>query len=183
MADRQDPALRWLDRVAAGGAPIYLRVADALDAAVRAGELQPGDQVPPQRAVAQALGVDLTTVTRAYSTARARGLLEGAVGRGTFVRTAAAADEAGRVDLTMNLPPPPQGVSLSRLLAETTAAILDRTDAAVLMAYHPGGGSLGQRVAGAAWLAPVIGEIAPDEQFQQAHEIGDLGLGARPVLG
>ena len=36
------------------------------------------------------LGVDLTTVTRAYAAARARGLVEGAVGRGTFVRANAA---------------------------------------------------------------------------------------------
>ncbi|ODT87347.1 MAG: GntR family transcriptional regulator [Phenylobacterium sp. SCN 70-31] len=159
--NRVDPSLRWLDRVGDGAAPIYLRVAGALEAAVRDGELQPGDQLPPQRAVARALGVDLTTVTRAYAAARARGLLEGAVGRGTFVRS--VADEAGRVDLSMNLPPPPQGVPLGRLLKETTAAILDRTDPSVLMAYHPGGGSLGQRVAGAAWLAPVLG-----------RELGDL---------
>ncbi|WP_337187786.1 PLP-dependent aminotransferase family protein [Phenylobacterium sp.] len=160
--NRADPSLRWLGRIAGDGAPIYLRMAAALEAAVRAGELQPGDQLPPQRVVAQALGVDLTTVTRAYSVARTRGLLEGAVGRGTFVRSAAAADEAGRVDLSMNLPPPPQGISLSRLLKETTASILDRTDPAVLMAYHPGGGSLGQRVAGAAWLEPVLGGIPPE---------------------
>ncbi|HEY0647914.1 PLP-dependent aminotransferase family protein, partial [Phenylobacterium sp.] len=57
-------------------------------------------------------------------------------------------------------PPPPQGMSLGGLLKETTAAILDRTDPATLMAYHPGGGSLGQRIAGAAWLAPVLGEVA-----------------------
>lgn len=152
----------WLARVPQGRQPLYLRVADALEAAIRAGELQPGDQLPPQRAVALALGADLTTITRAYAAARARGLLEGAVGRGTFVRSAAAADEAGRVDLSMNLPPPPQGVSLGALLRETTQAVLDRTDPATLMAYHPVGGSLAQRLAGARWLRPMLGEIAPE---------------------
>jgi DNA-binding transcriptional MocR family regulator len=62
----------------------------------------------------------------------------------------------------MNLPPPPQGVSLAGLLKETTAAILERTDAAALMAYHPGGGSLGQKTSAAAWLAPTLGEVAPE---------------------
>lgn len=165
-----DPAAaRWLQRVdRASGRPIYLALVDALEAALRAGELQPGDQLPPQRTVAQALGVDFTTVTRAYGAASARGLTEGAVGRGTFIRARAQEDDAGLVDLSMNLPPPPQGVSLAAMLRETTTAILQRTDAAALMAYHPGAGTLGQRLAGATWLAPVLGEVAGDRMLVSA---------------
>ncbi|MBO9557982.1 MAG: PLP-dependent aminotransferase family protein [Caulobacter sp.] len=160
---RDRPTSGWLRHVAMdGGRPIYLALVEALETAVRDGELQPGDQLPPQRAVANQLGVDFTTVTRAYGAARARGLVEGAVGRGTFVRRRAADDDAGLVDLSMNLPPPPQGVSLAALLKETTAAVLDRTDVATLMAYHAGPGAPGQRAAGTAWLAPVLGEIAPE---------------------
>lgn len=158
------PPARWLARLSpkTGAQPLYVRVVEALEAAIRDGELQPGDQLPPQRTAAEWLGVDLTTVTRAYAAARARGLIEGAVGRGTFVRGRAAEDEAGLIDLSMNLPPPPHGLSLSALLKETTQAILDRTDAATLMAYHPGGGGLGQKLAGASWLAPCLGEVAPE---------------------
>ncbi|MEJ2816711.1 PLP-dependent aminotransferase family protein [Caulobacter sp. CCG-8] len=160
---RDRPTAGWLRHVATGGGrPIYLALVEALETAVREGELQPGDQLPPQRAVADQLGVDFTTVTRAYGAARARGLVEGAVGRGTFVRRRAVDDEAGLVDLSMNLPPPPQGVSLAALLKETTAAVLERTDVATLMAYHAGAGAPGQRAAGAAWLAPVLGEIGPE---------------------
>jgi DNA-binding transcriptional MocR family regulator len=53
-------------------------------------------------------------------------------------------------------------VSLAALLKETTATILDRTDVATLMAYHAGPGTAGQRAAGAAWLAPVLGEVGPE---------------------
>ena len=159
---RDRPTAGWLRHVATGSGPIYLALVEALETAIRDGELQPGDQLPPQRAVADQLGIDFTTVTRAYGAARARGLVEGAVGRGTFVRRRAVDDEAGLVDLSMNLPPPPQGLSLAALLKETTAAILDRTDVATLMAYHAGPGSPGQRAAGAAWLAPVLGEIGPE---------------------
>ena len=156
---RDRPTAGWLRHLQRdGGRPIYLALVDALETAVRDGELQPGDQLPPQRAVADQLDIDFTTVTRAYGAARARGLVEGAVGRGTFVRRRAADDEAGLVDLSMNLPPPPRGVSLAALLKETTAAILDRTDVATLMAYHAGPGTPGQRAAGAAWLAPCLGE-------------------------
>ncbi|QUD90502.1 aminotransferase-like domain-containing protein [Phenylobacterium montanum] len=155
-------SLRWLKRLTRDGRPLYLAIAEALEAAVREGELQPGDQLPPQRAVAEALGIDFTTVTRAYGAARARGLLEGAVGRGTFVRGRAAEDEAGLVDLSMNLPPPPDGISLGAQLRAGVDAILARTDAATLMAYHPGAGTLGQKAAGAAWLAPVLGDVPPE---------------------
>ncbi|MEW5685914.1 MAG: PLP-dependent aminotransferase family protein [Pseudomonadota bacterium] len=151
----------WLDRVSdAPDGPIYLAITDALAEAIRSGELQPGERLPAQRAVASALGIDFTTVTRAYALARERGLVEGEVGRGTFVRARAEADEAGLVDLSMNLPPPPLGLSLGALLADTTSAILRRTDAATLMAYHPGAGALGQRLAGGRWLTPVVGEVA-----------------------
>lgn len=156
------PSAHWLARLDRGHGPIYLALAAALEAAVRAGDLQPGDQLPPQRTVAEALGVDLTTVTRAYSAARAKGLVEGAVGRGTFVAARATEDDAGLVDLSMNLPPPPLGLSLGSLLRETTQAILQRTDTARLMAYHPGAGALGQRTAAAQWLAPHLGEVSAD---------------------
>ena len=157
-----DPAVRWLARLERGGRPLYLALAEALAGAIRDGELQPGDQLPPQRAVAEQLGVDFTTVTRAYGAARARGLVEGAVGRGTFVSARAGEDEAGLVDLSMNLPPPPQGLSLGSLMKSGIGAILDRTDPATLMAYHPGAGTLGQKAAAATWLAPSLGGLAPE---------------------
>lgn len=156
------PATLWLRRVERGDGPIYLGILRALEAAVADGELQAGEQLPPQRAVAAALGVDFTTVTRAYTAARARGLVEGAVGRGTFVAGRAAEDEAGLIDLSMNLPPPPKGLNLGKLLRDTSQGVLERTDPQALMAYHPAGGSLAQRSAGAAWLAPCLGEVSPE---------------------
>ncbi|WP_454717694.1 aminotransferase-like domain-containing protein [Caulobacter segnis] len=152
----------WLRRIDALDGPAYRRIAQALENAVAEGELQAGDQILAQREVARLVGIDFTTVTRAYALARERGLIEGATGRGTFIRSRTIEDEAGLVDLSMNLPPPPAGLNLAALLRETTGAILARTDPATLMAYHPGAGSLAQRTAGAAWLAPALGEVAPE---------------------
>jgi DNA-binding transcriptional MocR family regulator len=154
--------LAWLDRVRGHEGPIYTAIARALGAAIEAGDLQPGDRLPPQRELAKRLGVDLTTVTRAYAVARTLGLIEGEVGRGSFVRARTEDDEAGLVDLSMNLPPPPEGLSLGALLGETVTSLLQRVDPTVLMAYHPGFGAPGQRRAGADWLAPCLGERAPD---------------------
>lgn len=157
-----DSSQRWLDDTSGFSGPAYVRIMKALEQAIRAGELHPGERLPPQRAVAQRLGVDLTTVTRAYSAARDRGLLEGTVGRGTFVKPPAADEDVGLVDLGMNLPPPPEGLSLRSLLRDTTASILERSDPAVLLAYHPGFGSIGQRAAGAQWVSPGFGQIDPE---------------------
>jgi DNA-binding transcriptional MocR family regulator len=155
-------ALAWLDRVRTQEGPLYLAIVRSLEQAITEGELQPGDRLPPQRDLASRLGVDFTTVTRAYSVARTLGLLEGAVGRGSFVRARTEDDEAGLVDLSMNLPPPPEGLSLGAMLQDTMGAILQRADPTVLMAYHPGFGAPGQRRAGAEWLAPCLGERSPD---------------------
>jgi len=155
--------MAWLAAVGRASGPIYLALADAIEAAIGSGELHPGDRLPPQRKVAEKLGVDFTTITRAYGLARERGLLEGTVGRGTFVRARGADDEIGLVDLSMVLPPPPEGVSMAERLAEASASVLRRVDVATLMAYHPGVGTLGQRAAGAAWMAPTLGEVATEQ--------------------
>lgn len=158
-------ALAWLQRVQRQDGPVYQAIVRALEQAIQQGDLHAGDRLPPQRTLAAQLGVDLTTVTRAYAVARSRGLLEGEVGRGSFVRARSEDDEIGVVDLSMNLPPPPEGVSLGAMLQETVTAILQRADPAVLMAYHPELGALGQRRAGAEWLAPCLGDRSPDSML------------------
>jgi DNA-binding transcriptional MocR family regulator len=155
----------WLSAVRAGRGPIYLAIANALAGAVGRGEVQPGERLPPHRALAAALGVDLTTVTRAYAEARRRGLLDAAVGRGTFVRTDVALPDAGApptiVDMSMNLPPQPSDPPLRDLLRDGIGRLLRHEDTATLMAYRTGAGTLQDRAAGAAWLRPVLGPISP----------------------
>lgn len=149
----------WVERARAGKGPPYQRLLESLTLAIRSDELRAGDRLPPQRAVAAWLGVDLTTVTRALNAARERGLVEGVVGRGTFVRRLPAEGAPGVVDLSMTLPPPPAGVSLGALLSEAVRELLATSDVASLMAYHPGAGSRFQRTAGAAWVRPFLGPV------------------------
>jgi DNA-binding transcriptional MocR family regulator len=66
-------------------APLYRQLADHLAALIAAGRLAPGERVPPSRDLAQALGLSRNTVSRAYETLAAAGLLQGHVGRGSFV--------------------------------------------------------------------------------------------------
>ena len=148
----------WLPRLAMQGGPRFLQIADALQAAVADGSLKPGDRLPPQRRLAAQLDVDLTTITRAYDEARRRHLLEGRGARGTYV-AAPKVELTAILDLSMNTPPPPDGVDFDDMLKQGLSQVLMRTDAALLMTYHLGGGSDSDRKAGAQWLAPMFGYL------------------------
>jgi DNA-binding transcriptional MocR family regulator len=146
----------WLPHVAGNKGPRFLQIADALQAAVADGSLKPGDRLPPQRQLAAQLDVDLTTVTRAYDEARRRNLLEGRGARGTYV-AAPKAELTSILDLSMNTPPPPDGVDFDDMLKQGLSQVLMRADNELLMTYHLGGGSDSDRKAGARLLEPMFG--------------------------
>jgi DNA-binding transcriptional MocR family regulator len=79
--------------------PLYVQLRDQLRAMVHAGDLHPGDRIPASRELASQLGVHRTTVANAYAELESEGLIQGHVGRGTFIR---AANGAGKFT-----PPPP----------------------------------------------------------------------------
>ena len=74
----------------AGAGPIYVRLSAALRGAIERAELEPGTQLPPERALAQELGLSRTTVVNAYGRLAEDGWIEGRQGSGTFVRRGAA---------------------------------------------------------------------------------------------
>ena len=75
----------WLPAIPAGAAPIYVRLADQIADDIASGALPPGYKLPPQRNLAFDLGVTVGTIGRAYALIRKRGLVNGEVGRGTYV--------------------------------------------------------------------------------------------------
>lgn len=170
MADRmpqsksiQDDShvLAWLDGLVLHGGPRYLQIADFIERALSDGRLKPGDRLPPQRRLADLLKVDLTTVTRAYDEAKRRNLLEGRGAQGTYA-AAPKVELVVMLDLSLNMPPPPEGVDFDDMLKQGLAQVLLRTDSDLLMSYHMGGGSQAARAAGAAWLAPMLGRVDPE---------------------
>ena len=75
----------WIPTLGDRQGPVYRRIIEALTEDIASGRLRRGQQLPTHRALAKALRVDLTTVTRAYTEARRCGLTEARVGQGTFV--------------------------------------------------------------------------------------------------
>ena len=147
----------WVPLLGDSGKPRYLQIADAIGAAIRAGDLAPGDRLLPQRRLAERLGIDFTTVSRAYAEAAARNLVESHVGRGTFVRAAApspgAPDPRRRrdEDLSMNMPPEPQDRELLERMGDGLRAV--SADLSALLRYQSATGSERDKSAALAWLA------------------------------
>lgn len=149
----------WQPQLAPGEEPVYLALVRALERDVESGRLAPGARLPTQRALASALGVHLSTVTRALNEAARRGLVEGEVGRGTFVRRSAPRPALrepaplgarSEVDLGFNLPvggPGPR--ELARALEELARGGLAPE---LLHGYHFAG-LPAHREAGARWIA------------------------------
>ncbi|MFC6489588.1 PLP-dependent aminotransferase family protein [Nitratireductor sp. GCM10026969] len=92
----------WLPNLTQGGGPLYLRLADRIEHDIENGVLPEGAKLPPQRNLAFDLGVTIGTVSRAYALVRERGLINGEVGRGTYVLERAA---AGAVPAERRSPP------------------------------------------------------------------------------
>ncbi|HUI75656.1 MAG TPA: PLP-dependent aminotransferase family protein [Candidatus Acidoferrum sp.] len=66
--------------------PLYVQLRDQLRALVHAGDLRPGDRIPASRELATLLGIHRTTVANAYAELESEGLIQGHVGRGTFIK-------------------------------------------------------------------------------------------------
>ena len=152
----------WQPEIAGRQGPVYRAIADAIDEDVQKGTLRPGARLPPHRTLADRLGVTVTTITRAYTEATRRGLIDGHVGRGTFIRGTAQTDDEtddGPLDLSMNILMPDREVAVleKHLFARR---VLPWTQ---LLGYVPSRGHLRHRQAMAAWLE-TCGLVADSER-------------------
>jgi GntR family transcriptional regulator len=68
------------------GVPVYRQVIDQIKRAVAVGVLAGGEQLPTVKALALQLTVNANTVARAYRDLERDGVIQTAVGRGSFVR-------------------------------------------------------------------------------------------------
>jgi len=150
----------WIPAIDESG-PVYLAITRALETDIGQGRLRVGDRLPPQRDLAAELGVNVGTITRAYGEARRRGLIEGEVGRGTFVRAPSQSalarvepeSESGPIDLSINVPTAMPSPNLAQALERLVTK--DHDSPGLLedaMAYRDPAGSPALRLAGVRWF-------------------------------
>jgi GntR family transcriptional regulator len=96
--------------------PLYAQLERALRAAIAAGRLRAGDQLPTVRQLAVDLRINANTVARVYADLERNGVLETRRGVGSFVR-ASAADARPRHEHERRL-----RAFVTRLLADAAAA-------------------------------------------------------------
>ena len=143
----------------------YLEVSRNLEEQVRSGQYPPGSRLPPQRDLAVELGINVSTVSRAYKELQARGLIVASKRRGSIVTggampavgaaaqrgsLASGAEAGGVVDLTVNRPA--TGEFLAQL-GRTMALIPRDPRFAETQEYQPPQGAEWARAAGAQWIA------------------------------
>jgi DNA-binding transcriptional MocR family regulator len=157
----------WRPRLIESARMKYLGIVEALEADIRSGRVARGERLPAQRAIAEALDVDLTTVTRAFNEARRRGLVEAQAGRGTFISEKLDGNEsAGHahplIDLSMNIPPQPAETDFRKIFPQGIAGILGSPRGLLSLHYQESNGGEPDRHAAAAWLAQRLEGASPD---------------------
>ncbi|MBQ0957944.1 PLP-dependent aminotransferase family protein [Ideonella sp. 4Y11] len=164
MQGAQNPI--WSPNIQNLDGAIYERIAAALERDIRAGVLRPGNRLPTLKELAALVGVTPGTVNRAYELAQRRGLVEGEVGRGTFVLDSVQApaypapspapaptplSEIGQelVDLSIVKP----NLLLQEPHVRAALGELARSSSLPdMLDYTPDGGHPLHRQAGAAWM-------------------------------
>ncbi len=146
----------------------YAAIANALAHDIASGRLPSGERLPTHRELADALGIAIGTVTRAYAEAERRGLVRGEVGRGTFVgpppldvTSLARGARRGTAIIDLSLNVSIEGVAPD--LAGALRKLTKRADVGELLRYQPHAGVARHRAAGAAWAAR-YGVTATPEQ-------------------
>jgi DNA-binding transcriptional MocR family regulator len=149
----------WTPDLSRHRGPRYLAIAAALADDISSGRLAIGERVPTHRELAYQLGLTVGTVTRAYAEATARGLIDGEIGRGTFVRERPSKgfgdvpSEPARPDgIDFGLNYPPMGSEETEAFRSIFREVADMKDIEPLLGYTPHGGLERHRRAIAHWF-------------------------------
>lgn len=136
---------------------LYIAVADALERDIRLEILKVGDKLPAQRELAKKVGVNVTTITRAYKEAEKRGLVTSIVGSGTYVSSDSGfnpsllkieKDKKKHIELGLVMPL----CVVEPDIGEIIKRVLHKNDLKGFMEYTSPQGLLRHRQTGSEWV-------------------------------
>jgi DNA-binding transcriptional MocR family regulator len=146
----------WHPHLQGRDGPLYRVIADCLAEDIDSGDLAAGARLPTMRSLAEALGVTVGTVYRAYGLAEKRGLISREMGRGSFVRARPEPrrqdePEAAEVlDLSRNQPP---DIRVEETLRRALVDMGREADLSGMLNYGTSQGTARHRKVLARWLA------------------------------
>lgn len=155
----------WIPQLPDTAEPIYRRIVTAIMDDLARQRLQPGMRMPTHRDLADQLGINVGTVTRAYAYARKLSLLTGEIGRGTFIsptalRRGEPEDTPGVIDLMMNKPLTLEDGAFFR---KSLIQIAETYSVTQFLEYPPANGRERHRLAGVK-MAQLTGvNVAPEQ--------------------
>lgn len=163
----------WNPNLLSTDGSIYRRIAAALERDIESGTLKAGDQLPTLKELSAALMVTPGTVNRAYELAQRRGLIEGEVGRGTFVLSKTGTPSSSNAlphnsfigsDDPIDLSIVKANAHIQEPFIRSALMEMARSDELPdLLDYTPDGGLIPHRKAGAAWMQKAGLAANPDQ--------------------
>ncbi|MDR5760689.1 PLP-dependent aminotransferase family protein [Caballeronia sp. LZ035] len=168
MASDKDPTSGVNGDAASGKRSTYIEVSSSIEKEIRSGIYPPGSRLPPQRQLASDLGINVSTVSRAYKELQLRGLVIGSKRRGSLVTGGAMPNvdtppsNTGSmlIDLTVNRPATGEFLNC---LARTMTELPRDPRFAQLQEYQPPQGPDWARAAGARWMSAPGFAPTPDQ--------------------
>lgn len=136
--------------------PLYQALVQAIQDDINQGILMRGYKMPPQRVLANQLGLNHGTVTRAYKICEEKGLVRGIVGKGTFIAASPGLPislltdhkETDLISLGMAIPL----YECNPLIETLVKQVRDSMDYGLTMTYCPPEGHIKHRYVAANWL-------------------------------
>lgn len=149
--------------------PLYRQIAEQMTALIERGLLRPGTRLPPTRLLAEQLSTHRNTVVRAFDELTEAGLIDGRVGRGSFVRGLAVRSPVVRYDAGGSMR---EGFEAAPAAKWGASAPDDVTE---------GGRAAGQQaVPGMPW-ASLLSRSVQSEPLSRLARLSPVGVGADTI--
>lgn len=155
--DQYGNEIGWIPKISTiDDIPLYQALMKAIQDDINKGILMRGFKMPPQRVLANQLGVNHGTVTRAYKICEEKGLLKGIVGKGTFIAASPGLPislltdhkDTDLINLGMAIPLYECNSFIETLIKQ----VRDSMDYGLTMTYCPPEGHIKHRYVAANWL-------------------------------
>lgn len=167
LFDEYGNELLWTPKMKDSSLPLYISIANSIKEDILNGTLDVGFKLPPQRVLANYLGINHSTVTRAYKLCEEKGLIKGVIGKGTFVNNYANIPEhlltnnaQSIIEMGMVLPL----YELNDLIEKYIKEIYEHIDFDSILRYVPPEGHINHRYIASNWFFNHLSlECSPDQ--------------------